>query len=110
MGSLGATRGGRSTGLSAQPDRLSDQADSLRRVEGPDGIEVIVCKDASEWESWLAENHEDTPGAWLKIAKKHPGQTTVPIGEALDVALCHGWIDSIRRSHDGAYYLQRYSP
>ena len=79
-------------------------------METPDGIELIVCNDADEWEKWLAENHEGSGGVWLKIAKKHSGRTTVTIREALDVALCYGWIDSIRRSHDDDYYLQRYSP
>jgi uncharacterized protein YdeI (YjbR/CyaY-like superfamily) len=75
-----------------------------------DGMEIIVCRDATEWEAWLAANHDGRSGVWLKIAKKHSGRTTVSIAEALDVALCYGWIDSIRRSHDEDYYLQRYSP
>lgn len=73
-------------------------------------MEVIVCRDVTEWEAWLAANHESRSGVWLKIAKKHSGRRTVSITEALDVALCYGWIDSIRRSHDQDYYLQRYSP
>ena len=73
-------------------------------------MEIIFCKDATEWEAWLAANHDRRSGVWLKIAKKHSGRMTVSIGEALDVALCYGWIDSIRRSHDEDYYLQRYSP
>ena len=73
-------------------------------------MEAIVCNDAADWEAWLAENHDASAGVWLKIAKKRSGQTTVTIREALDVALCYGWIDSIRRSYDGDYYLQRYSP
>ncbi|HEU4542682.1 MAG TPA: YdeI/OmpD-associated family protein [Jiangellaceae bacterium] len=77
---------------------------------GPDGAEIIICHDATEWENWLAENHGGSTGVWLKIAKKRSGRTTVTIIEALDVALCYGWIDSVRQSHDDGYYLQRYSP
>lgn len=79
-------------------------------MEDRDGIEVMVCEDVGAWESWLAANHANSSGVWLKIAKKHSGRSTVTIGEALDVALCYGWIDSIRRSYDDDYYLQRYGP
>ncbi|TDC73190.1 YdeI/OmpD-associated family protein [Actinomadura sp. 7K507] len=65
--------------------------------------------DAGQWETWLAENHESEGGAWLKIAKKGSGATSVTIAEALEVALCYGWIDSQRKSFDEHFYLQRYS-
>jgi uncharacterized protein YdeI (YjbR/CyaY-like superfamily) len=66
--------------------------------------------DAAEWEAWLAEHHGDSAGVWLKIAKKGSGRTSVTIAEALDVALCHGWIDSQRKGFDADHYVQRYSP
>jgi uncharacterized protein YdeI (YjbR/CyaY-like superfamily) len=69
----------------------------------------LVFKDAAAWESWLSENHASSEGVWLKIAKKGSEATTVTISEALDVALCYGWIDSQRRALDDTYYLQRYS-
>ena len=75
-----------------------------------DDQKIIVCRDPAEWEDWLAANHEGSTGVWLKIAKKHSGRTTVSITDALDVALCYGWIDGIRRSHDEDHYLQRYLP
>ncbi|WP_017585996.1 YdeI/OmpD-associated family protein [Nocardiopsis ganjiahuensis] len=65
--------------------------------------------DAAAWEAWL-DRHHDAGEAWLKIAKKGSGALSVTAREALDVALCHGWIDSHRRSHDERHYLQRYSP
>jgi uncharacterized protein YdeI (YjbR/CyaY-like superfamily) len=65
--------------------------------------------DAAAWESWLARHHEDEDDAWLMIAKKGSPVTTLTIVEALEVALCHGWIDSRRRSLDEHCYLQRYS-
>jgi uncharacterized protein YdeI (YjbR/CyaY-like superfamily) len=64
----------------------------------------------AEWESWLAENHARSSGIWLLIAKKGSASPLITIGEALDVALCYGWIDSQRRGHDAHAYLQRYSP
>ncbi|MEV8441802.1 YdeI/OmpD-associated family protein [Actinosynnema sp. NPDC051121] len=66
--------------------------------------------DAAEWEAWLAEHYGDSAGVWLKIAKKGSGRTSVTIAEALDVALCHGWIDSRRKGFDADHYAQRYSP
>ncbi|MCC8246991.1 YdeI/OmpD-associated family protein [Saccharothrix luteola] len=66
--------------------------------------------DAAEWESWLAGHHGTSDGVWLKIAKKGSGRTSVTIAEALDVALCFGWIDSHRKGLDADHYLQRYSP
>jgi uncharacterized protein YdeI (YjbR/CyaY-like superfamily) len=72
--------------------------------------EIIAFADAGQWESWLGEHYEGTTGVWLKIAKKSSGKASITVAEALDVALCYGWIDSQRKAHDDAHYLQRYSP
>jgi uncharacterized protein YdeI (YjbR/CyaY-like superfamily) len=85
-------------------------ADSTaRRVDHLDGAPVLLARDAGQWEAWLAGHHHEPAGAWLMIAKKNTGATTLTQPEALDGALCFGWIDSVRRSLDAAYYLQRYS-
>ncbi|WP_063060133.1 YdeI/OmpD-associated family protein [Nocardia sienata] len=65
---------------------------------------------AEDYERWLSANHDTAAEIWLKIAKKNASVTTVTITEALDVALCYGWIDSHRRALDAHHYLQRYSP
>ncbi|WP_242613904.1 YdeI/OmpD-associated family protein [Actinomadura roseirufa] len=65
--------------------------------------------DAAEWEAWLAVHHQDEGGVWLAIAKKNAPVTLVSIAQALDVALCYGWIDSQRKGLDEHRYLQRYS-
>ncbi|WP_454194814.1 YdeI/OmpD-associated family protein [Nocardia sp. Marseille-Q1738] len=75
-----------------------------------DGTEIITCTDRTQWESWLADNHDRATDVWLKIAKKSAAGTTITITEALDGALCFGWIDSHRRGLDADHYLQRYSP
>ncbi|WP_260685864.1 YdeI/OmpD-associated family protein [Rhizobium laguerreae] len=62
------------------------------------------------WESWLCRHHAASTGAWLKIGKKNAKRTLITIDEALDVALCYGWIDSQRKGFDANSYLQRYSP
>lgn len=61
------------------------------------------------WESWLAANYKKED-VWLRIAKKGASNPTITIPEALNVALCYGWIDSHRKGYDKDYYLQRYSP
>ncbi|MFI9410283.1 YdeI family protein [Nocardia gamkensis] len=71
---------------------------------------ILVCADIAQWEEWLAANHHRAADAWLKIAKKGAAGRTISNGEALDGALCFGWIDSHRRGLDADHYLQRYSP
>jgi uncharacterized protein YdeI (YjbR/CyaY-like superfamily) len=75
-----------------------------------DGLPQLTLASAAEWERWLERNHDSSDGAWLRIAKKGSAKTTITIGEALDLALCFGWIDSRREGLDDDYYLQRYSP
>jgi uncharacterized protein YdeI (YjbR/CyaY-like superfamily) len=65
---------------------------------------------AAGWESWLADHHGSADGVWVKIAKKGAATNSVTLPEALDVALCFGWIDSHRKGLDENHYLQRYSP
>jgi uncharacterized protein YdeI (YjbR/CyaY-like superfamily) len=79
-------------------------------VETLDGADIIVFEDTDQWVSWLADHHELKVGVWVKIAKKGSGKKSITITEALDGALCYGWIDSQRKSCDQDYYLQRYSP
>jgi uncharacterized protein YdeI (YjbR/CyaY-like superfamily) len=74
------------------------------------GEPVLRFADARAWEAWLAEHHDRSGGVWLRIAKKGSGATSVTVVDALDVALCFGWIDSNRRGLDERHYLQRYSP
>ena len=66
-------------------------------------------KSQKEWEAWLERNYE-TPGIWLKFAKKTSGIPTVSYQEAVDSALCYGWIDGQMKSLDDTYYIQRFTP
>jgi len=70
-------------------------------------IELFV--DAAAWERWL-EHHPASEGVWLKIAKKDSGVVSVSYAEALDVALCHGWIDGQKKGFDEQCFLQRFTP
>jgi uncharacterized protein YdeI (YjbR/CyaY-like superfamily) len=72
--------------------------------------QTLTFKSAHEWERWLANNYDLPQGVMLRIAKKASGISTVTYHEALDIALCYGWIDGIRRSLDANYFLQRFTP
>jgi uncharacterized protein YdeI (YjbR/CyaY-like superfamily) len=76
----------------------------------PDPLPVVSFESADAWDTWLAAHHADSAGVWLKIAKKGSGGRSVSYSDALDVALCHGWIDGQKGRHDDAYWLQRFTP
>jgi uncharacterized protein YdeI (YjbR/CyaY-like superfamily) len=75
-----------------------------------DDLPVIAFACSEEFAAWLSEHHETAPGVWLKIAKKDTGIATVTHPEALELALCHGWIDGQRQKHDDTWFLQRFTP
>jgi uncharacterized protein YdeI (YjbR/CyaY-like superfamily) len=74
------------------------------------GLPIIAFASAGDLEAWLEKNHETSKGIWLKIAKKGSGETTVNYAEALEVALCHGWIDSQKGALDETFFVQRFTP
>ena len=73
-------------------------------------LPVLAFASAEAWWAWLAEHHAQTPGIWLKFAKKGSGQRTVTYAEAVEAALAHGWIDGQVRKFDDACYVQRFTP
>ncbi len=73
-------------------------------------LPIIPFASRDAWEAWLQEQHATSDGLWLKIAKKGSGIETVSYAEALEVALCHGWIDGQKASFDNRYWLQRFTP
>jgi len=64
----------------------------------------------SEWNAWLEGYGGASPGVWLRLAKKSAGQLTVTYAQALESALCHGWIDGKKQSEGEHYWLQRFTP
>jgi uncharacterized protein YdeI (YjbR/CyaY-like superfamily) len=76
----------------------------------PDPEKIKSFRTAAAFEKWLRANHKRETEIWLKIHKKSSGLPTVTAPEALDVALCWGWIDGIRKSFDDRSFLQRFSP
>jgi uncharacterized protein YdeI (YjbR/CyaY-like superfamily) len=76
----------------------------------PDPRTIKSFATAAAFEAWLAKNHDRQTELWLKIHKKDSGARSVTAAEALQVALCWGWIDGLRKSFDERSFLQRYSP
>jgi len=72
--------------------------------------EVKEFRDAAEFEAWLSEHVDHSPGVWLKIAKRGTGIASLNDDEAVDVGLCYGWISGQRKAFDELYYLQKYVP
>jgi len=75
-----------------------------------DDLPVHLFTARSELEAWLEDNHGSSLGFWLKIAKKGSGVESVNYAEALELALCFGWIDSQKRGLDESFFLQRFTP
>ena len=73
-------------------------------------LPIKTFKSADAFEKWLAKNHSKSPGIWLRFFKKHSGVKSVYYPEALDVALCYGWIDALVNKYDERSYLQRFTP
>lgn len=75
-----------------------------------DGIPLIRFARAGEFEGWLERHAADSPGFWMKIAKKSSGIESITYDEAVDVALCFGWIDGQKGAYDADWFLQRFTP
>jgi uncharacterized protein YdeI (YjbR/CyaY-like superfamily) len=82
----------------------------VARETGKDGKPILDFASEREWEAWLDAEHGTSDGVWLRFAKKGSGATSVVYAEALDVALCYGWIDSQVARYDERFYLQRFTP
>lgn len=73
-------------------------------------LPVMLFATPDAWRDWLAQNHQQPQGVWLKHAKKASGKQSVSYHEALEDALCFGWIDSQKQTYDNDYYLQKFTP
>jgi uncharacterized protein YdeI (YjbR/CyaY-like superfamily) len=87
------------------------------RVAGRPGVKgesrnglIRAFKDPQAWESWLAKNQGATDGLWMRIAKKASGVKSITYPEAVEIALCYGWIDGLKRPESETAWLQRFVP
>jgi uncharacterized protein YdeI (YjbR/CyaY-like superfamily) len=75
-----------------------------------DRLEIIPFATAADWKAWLESHHADSPGIWLKFARKESGIPSVGFPDALNLAVCYGWIDSQRAPFEDPFYLQKFTP
>lgn len=73
-------------------------------------MKTLTFRSSAEFRSWLEENHAASDGIWLRIFKKDSGEKSITYAEALDQALCFGWIDGQKQSHDARSWLQKFTP
>jgi uncharacterized protein YdeI (YjbR/CyaY-like superfamily) len=71
---------------------------------------IVFFKTPKAWETWLVKNFDSAPGVWIQFAKKASGLKSITYHEALDVALCHGWIDGLRKGFDEDTFIQKFTP
>lgn len=79
-------------------------------MEKPKELPVISFESKKKWSEWLVKQHDKSCGLWLKLAKKDSGIPSITYEEALDVALCYGWIDGQKKGFDDKYWLQKFTP
>mgnify|MGYP000327151126 FL=1 len=73
-------------------------------------LPTLPFESKKKWAAWLAKQHDTSAGIWLKLAKKDSGIQSITYEEALDVALCYGWIDGQKKGFDNQYWLQKFTP
>ncbi len=71
---------------------------------------IIELPDTRAWEAWLRKNHRASNGVWLRLMRKTPGARALTHAEALDVALCYGWIDGLSKGADATTWLRKFTP
>jgi uncharacterized protein YdeI (YjbR/CyaY-like superfamily) len=76
----------------------------------PSDVPVVQFKHQKDWAAWLDKNHAKSPGIWLKLAKTATGIKSVSYAEAVEVALCYGWIDGQTKGYDESWWLQKFTP
>jgi uncharacterized protein YdeI (YjbR/CyaY-like superfamily) len=75
-----------------------------------DDFKIIAFQTAKKWEHWLAKNQATSNGVWLRFFKKASATASVTHADALDAALCHGWIDGQVKKHDAESWLHKFTP
>ena len=73
-------------------------------------LPIMRFERQQDWKAWLDANHAASSGVWLRLAKKASGAPSVSYAEALEVALCYGWIDGQKQSYDVETWLQKFTP
>jgi len=93
-----------------QPNIATGLRSSASVAESKGGLPIVKFADQTAWESWLKRNHQCQDGVWMKLAKKAAPVKTQTHAEALEAALCYGWIDGQAARYDDHYMLMRFTP
>jgi uncharacterized protein YdeI (YjbR/CyaY-like superfamily) len=75
-----------------------------------DDLPVILFAQQQDWAAWLSDNYASSSGIWIQLAKKASGIQSITYSEALDLALCYGWIDGQKKTQDETSWLQKFTP
>ncbi len=73
-------------------------------------LPLLPFENKKRWTDWLAKQHDKSAGVWLKLSKKDSGIPSITYEEALDVALCYGWIDGQKKGFNDKFWLQKFTP
>src|SRR5579872_2255919 len=79
-------------------------------TEERSGLPIVAFVDADAVDRWFESQRENSPGLWIKFAKAGSGILSITKAEAIDAALCHGWIDGQLDKYDGQHWLARFTP
>jgi uncharacterized protein YdeI (YjbR/CyaY-like superfamily) len=90
--------------------RMKKAATKATKSTRTDSAPIRAFTSQSAWEKWLDENHRTSDGIWMQLAKKASGIPSVTYAEAVESALCYGWIDGQKRPHSETAWLQRFTP
>src|ERR1700760_1808973 len=81
-----------------------------RTPSAPRDLPIVDFAHQADWASYLEAHHASSPGVWLRLAKKASGVASVSYAEAVETALCFGWIDGQKDRHDDKAWLQKFTP
>ncbi len=73
-------------------------------------LKTLDARTPAEWRRWLADHHDSEPEVWLVFHKRHTGQASIAYEDAVDEALCFGWVDSLIKRLDDARYARKFTP
>jgi len=90
--------------------RMKERTSSRPKSKPSADAEALLIEDQEAWFSWLRKNHATSPGVWLRIARTSASVRSVSYPQAVDAALCFGWIDGQKKAEDESHWLQRFTP
>jgi uncharacterized protein YdeI (YjbR/CyaY-like superfamily) len=96
--------------MSGKPANARSAEFSLMAPVIPDPARIVPFSDVDAFDAWMAKNHAVWPELWVQFFKKGSGVATIGYEEAVEVALCWGWIDGLKKTHDAQSYILRFTP